>query len=157
MKKNILHNIIAFCCCLCIILQYCQFFVCGRCYCQFLVVCQMLWHHFWPLFVVLVTDVLSQWWWPYLWLMLCHCGRWNPTGYDWCCCHFQWTEPFLHMFFIFVYLVLKWSICVFIHYNCFHGDFYIKSCCMFVLNFTLTLSLSFRLYTSSLRYNTIYN
>ena len=36
------------------------------------------------------------------------------------------------MWLIFVYLVLKWSIWVFIHYNCFHGDFYIKSCCMFV-------------------------
>ena len=41
-KENILHNIIGFFCCLYILLPYCQFFIGGRCYCQFLVLCLML-------------------------------------------------------------------------------------------------------------------
>ena len=97
-RKIFFLILLLFCFCLYIILPYCQIF----CWWQMLL----------PIFGV-VSDVLtpflttvccfcdrclSQWWWPYLRLMLCHCGRWNPTGYDWCCCHFQWTEPILDTF-----------------------------------------------------------
>ena len=70
----------------------------GRCYCQFFACCVRCWDNILATRCYFVTDILSLWWWPLLWLMLCHCGRWNHICYDWCCCPIQWTKPFFECF-----------------------------------------------------------
>ena len=86
-EKNILHNIVAFCGCLYMIFVILPNFLlvadvianvccCVRC-CDTIL----------PLLSFFVTDVCHSGDGLILWLMLCHCGAWNHTGYGRCCCH----------------------------------------------------------------------